>query len=246
MAKQSGLGSAFFHGVYDISGDVGSIQTAEITRALLPATGIDKSAEERTTGRRDGSLSFNTWWNTSAGQAQAVLETAPTTDVMVSWFVGSTVGAAAASMVAKQTTMTPSLGADGSLVIACNCLANGYGLEWGEMLTTGKQTFASGSLNGTSIDLGSTSTLFGAAGYLHVFSVGSGTPTVTIADSADNSSFTAVTGMAFTASPAATTERKQGAVGATVRRYVRVQVTGTYTNLVCAVNFVRYTESFAT
>ena len=32
---------------------------------------------------------------------------------------------------------------------------------------------------------------------------------------------------------------------ATIRRYVRVEVTGTYTNLVCAVNFVRYTESAA-
>lgn len=245
MAKQSGLTSAFFVGTADISGDVGSVGTIEIARAALDVTAIDKSAIERITGLRDGSMSFNSYWNTSAGAAETVLEALPRTDIQCSLFIGSTVGYPAASMIAKQLNYAPSRGQDGSLVATTNLQANGYGLEWGEMLTTGKQTFASGATNGTSIDLGAVSTLFGAAGYLHVFSVGSGTPTVAIADSADNSSFTAITGMTFTASPAATTERLQGAVGATVRRYVRVQVTGTYTNLVCAVNFVRYTESFA-
>ena len=115
----------------------------------------------------------------------------------------------------------------------------------GEMLTTGKQTAASGTVNGTSIDLGSVSTLFGAAAYLHAFSLGSGTATVAVQDSADNATFAAITGMGFTAITAPTSERVQGAVDATVRRYVRVSVTGTYTNLVFAVNFVRYLESSA-
>jgi len=48
--------------------------------------------------------------------------------------------------------------------------------------------------------------------------------------------------MAFTPTVAGT-ERLQGAVDATVRRYVRVQITGTYTNLKCVLVFVRYLET---
>lgn len=245
MAKQSGIGSSLFVGEYDLSGDIGAVDTIDSTRGVLDITAINASAAERLVGLKDGALAFNAYWNVSASQAHAVLSALPRTDRIASVFIGSTVGAAAASVVGKQITYAPARGSDGSLVASVNVQANGYGLEWGEMLTTGKQTFASGTSSGTSVDFGSTSTLFGAAGYLHVFSVGSGTPTVTVQDSADDSSFSTVTGMAFTASPAATSERVQGAVGATVRRYVRIQVTGTYTNLVCAVNFVRYLTSSA-
>jgi hypothetical protein len=127
-----------------------------------------------------------------------------------------------------------------------NASASGSPLEWGELLTTGKQTFASGAVNGTSIDLGATDTAFGAAAILHVFSLGSGAPTVTVADSANDSTFAALspTSLAFTPTVAGV-ERQQTGLTATVRRYVRVQVTGTYTNLVCALSFVRYTESVA-
>lgn len=245
MAKQSGIGSNLYVAEYDISGDIGAISSIDTSRALLDVSDITESGFERIVGRRDGEIAFNSFWNTAAGRAHPALSALPTTDRIVSVYIGSTVGSAAASLVAKQIDYAPSFGEDGSLVASTSALANGYGLEWGEMLTTGKQTFASGTQSGTSIDLGSVSTLFGAAGYLHVFSVGSGTPTVTIQDSANDADFLAITGMAFTASPAATSERKQGAIDATVRRYVRIQVTGTYTALVCAVNFVRYLTSSA-
>ncbi|CAB4174411.1 hypothetical protein UFOVP960_47, partial [uncultured Caudovirales phage] len=200
MAKQSSLGSAFFAGIYDISGDVGSIGTIETTRAALDVTGIDKSALERITGRRDGTMSFNAFFNTAAGQEHIALSALLRTDLQASVFIGSTVGDAAASVLGKQLTYSQALGADGSLVNASSVAGNGNGLgvEWGEMLTTGKQSFATGTVNGTSIDLGSASTAFGAAAYLHVFTMPSGTATFAVQDSTDNITFNNVTGMAFT------------------------------------------------
>jgi hypothetical protein len=68
---------------------------------------------------------------------------------------------------------------------------------------------------------------------------------VTIADSANDSTFVAISGLAFSPT-VAYAERLQTGVAATIRQYVRVQISGTYTNLICAVNFVRYTASIAT
>jgi hypothetical protein len=111
------------------------------------------------------------------------------------------------------------------------------------MLTTGKQSFSTGTVSGTSINLGAVSTLFGAAAYLHVISVASGTATFTVQDSDDDLSFTPVTGLAFTGATGATTQRLQTAAGATIRQYVRIQGTGVHGAAVVFVNFVRYTEA---
>lgn len=254
MTKQSGLGSALWFGSVDISGDVGSITQAEHSRADFDDTGIDKSAMERILLRHDGSLGFSAFWNTAAAQAHATLSALPRTDAQVSVGIGAAAGAVgqwAASLVAKQTTYSPTFGTDGSLVASISAVANGYPLEWGELLTTGKQTFASGSVNGTSIDLQNvysalTSTAFGAAAYLHVFSLGSGTPTVTIKDSANDIAYAVLSPTSLAFSPTtAGVERQTTGLTATVRRYVRVEVTGSYTNLVCALSFVRYTEAAA-
>jgi hypothetical protein len=246
MAKQSGLGSSFFVGVYDISGDVGAITSAETTRGELDVTGIDKSAMERITTLRDGTLSFASFWNTTASTGNvAVLQAAPRTDLLCSAFIGSTLGYPAASILGKQINFPVTRAQDGSLAATTDVRANGYGmgLEWGEMLTTGKQSFATGTVNGTAIDLGSASTLFGAAAYLHVFSVASGTAVFAVQDSTDNVTFNNITGLVFTGATGATTQRLQTTAGATVLRYVRIQGTGTHGAAVVALNFVRYTES---
>jgi hypothetical protein len=246
VSKESGIGDALYVGEYDLSGDIGAVNTIETTRGVLGVTAINASAEERIVGLKDGSLAFSSYWNAVAGQAHPVLSALPRTDRIVSYFHGATVGNAAASMVGKQLGYAPTRGQDGSLVADTQAAANGYGLEWSGggtgdgMLTTGKQSFATGTVNGTSINLGSTSTLFGAAAYLHVFSIASGTATFTVQDSDDNSTFLPITGMGFTAVTAATSERVQGAVNATVRQYVRIQCTGTHGACVVAINFIRY------
>jgi hypothetical protein len=245
MAKQSGTGSSLWVGAYDLSGDIGAITSASHSRVALSTTSIADLGESRILARHDGSLAFSSYWNTVTGRAHPVLSALPTTDVIASIVVGAgAVGGPAASIVGKQADYAPTFGADGSLVATTNIMANGSPLEWGELLTTGLQTFASGSLNGTSTDLGATDTAFGAAAYLHVISLGSGNPTVTVADSANNTDFAALspTSLAFTP-VAASVERKVTGLTATVRRYVRVQVTGTYTALVCGLVFVRYTEA---
>lgn len=251
MAKESGLGDQLYVAQYDLSGDAGSVSGIETSRAALSTSAINASAEERIVGRRDGSLTFTTFFNTAAGQQHIALSGALTTDRLVSYAHGSVVGNAAASMTAKQITYAPTLGDDGSLVVTTNALANGTGLEWSGggtgdgMLTTGKQSFATGTVNGTSIDFGATSTLFGAAAYLHVFSVASGTAVFAVQDSADDSNFTDIAGMIFTGATGATQQRLQGAVGATVRRYVRIQGTGTHGAAVIFCNFIRYLTSSA-
>ena len=245
MAKSSGLGSALWVGTSDISGDTGSLSSIEVRRAVLDVTSIEKSANELVLGRRDGSIAYNTFWNTAAGQAHLAISTMVRTDVITTYAHGSTVGEAAASMTAKNVTYSPAFGADGSLTAGVTATANGFGLEWGELLTTGVQSFATGTVSGTSIDFGSVSSLFGAAAYLHVFTMPSGTATFTVQDSADDASFATVTGMVFTNATGPTAERVQGAVGATVRRYVRIQGTGVHGTSLIAVNFVRYLVSSA-
>lgn len=243
MAKQSGIGSSLFVGTADISGDVGAITSAEISRNVFDVTAINASAMERIVGRRDGSAAFAAFWNVTAGQAHPVLSALPRTDVICSCLVGATVGYPAWSMTAKDLDYNVALGEDGSLGATVNMSANGYGLEWGEMLTTGKQSFGTGTVDGTSIDLGAASTAFGAAAYLHVFSVASGTATFHVQDSADNVTFADITGLVFTGATGATTQRLQTAAGATIRQYVRVEGTGVHGAAVVAVNFVRYTEA---
>ena len=246
MAKQSGLGSSLFVAQYDISGDVGAISSASCPVAQQDVSSIADSATARLGLRRDGMLTYNSFWNTTAGQAEAVLAAISRADTVTSFFVGSTVGNAAFSMVAKNLDYQIAFGTDGSLGATTEAHANGYGGEWSGggtgdgMLTTGKQSFATGTVNGTSIDLGAVSTLFGAAAYLHVITMPSGTAQFTVQDSADNASFTDVTGLAFTALTGPGSERKQTAAGATIRRYVRLQGTGVHGTSLVACNFIRY------
>jgi len=251
MAKGSGLGASLFVAQYDLSGDIGAITSASSSRATQSVAAINQLAEDRIVLRKDGALAFNSYWNAVAGQAHPVLSALPTTDRIVSYFHGSTVGNPAASMVSKLIDYAPAFGADGSLVVTNTAEANGYGLEWSGggtgdgMLTTGLQSFATGTVSGTSIDLGATSTLFGAAAYLHCTVMPSGTLTVTVEDSANDIAFSTVTGMVFTNLTAPGSERVQGAVGATVRRYVRVTCSGTHGTASVAVNLIRYLTSSA-
>ena len=250
MAKQTGLGANLFLGSYDLSGDVGAVDTIAAPRGSLDITGINKAAAERILTHRNGMLGFTGFWNATASQIVDALNNMPTTDLLATVAIPATFGAfavgdVAASVNGKQIGLDSSSGQDGSLGVSTQVAANGYPLEWGQLLTVGLETFATGTVSGTSIDFGDTSTLFGAAAYLHVISHGSGTATFTIQDSADNSSFAAVTGMAFTNVTAATSERIQGTTSATVRRYVRVQKTGVSTATVAVINFVRYLTSQA-
>jgi hypothetical protein len=239
MTKSSGLGDNLYVAGFDLSGDVGAVQTVAVRLAPLDVTGIDKSAHERVGGIADGEIAFNSFWDTATDAVHDALSTGVTTDRLVSYFRGSAVGNAAANLVAKQIDFNQSRGQDGSLLSTVQALgSSGVALEWGKQLTAGKVTHASAT-NGTSIDnLAATTT--GAAAYLQVFSLGSGTVAIDIEDSADDSSFASI--MAFTNATTRTAERVETAAGADVRQYVRVATSGTFTNAVIAVTFVRYAD----
>lgn len=249
MAKQSALGANLYLGVYDLSGDVGVISSIASPRSALDVTGLDKSATERILGRRDGSLSFTGFWNAASSQIVAALQTMPTTDLLASVVIPATgtlaVGDVGCAIKGKQITFDQAFGTDGSLGVTSQVQSNGFALEWGRLLTAGKASIATGTVNQSSINDGAGTTL-GAAAYLHVFSMASGTMGATIQDSADGvTDWQNITGMAFTNVTGATSERITSSLTATIRQYVRLQTTGTHGTASMAVLFVRYLTSQA-
>lgn len=66
MAKQSGLGDNFYIAGYDLSGDIASVDKVSGGPALLDVTPLNVSAHARTPGLRDGSLSFTSFWESTA------------------------------------------------------------------------------------------------------------------------------------------------------------------------------------
>lgn len=251
MAKQSGLGDNFFLDEYDLSGDVGSLGRVGGGPATTDVTGINKSAFERIGLRLDGAIDFTSFFNdqnTAPHGTFQVLKTRPEADRIGTYCRGAALGSPAASAVSKQITYDPSRSLEGAFTFTTNLAANGYGAEWGSLLTAGKRTDTAATSPATGVDLGDspTSYSFGWTAYLHVFAFTGTSVTVTVQDSADNSSFTSLTGGAFTAATGLTKQRlTSSSLTATVRRYVRVITTDTFTNAVFAVNFVRYESARA-
>lgn len=232
MAKKSGLGQQIFVHGYDLSGDVATINNAGSPRELLDITGLNASAHERVMGLSDGNLGVSSWFNDATEQEHAAFKGLVTTDRIVTWAFGATRGDVAACLVGKQINYDPSRGSDGSLSFTIDTqAASGVPLEWGNTLTTGKETHSSAG-SSTSRDDGA-ATSAGMVAYLEVVDIDSGTPTVTIQQSSDNGSSDAfATVLSFTAVAAAsapTAERVT--VSGAVERYLRVTTTGTFSNL---------------
>lgn len=237
MSKQSGLGDHLFVDGYDLSGDVGALSKIGGGPNPLEVTGIDKSAPERLGGLRTGGIDFTSWYNDAAGQAHPVLSLIPTTDVQVSYFRGFGIGNAAASQISKQIGYDGQRGADGSLSMATSAQSNGYGLEWGKQLTAGKRTDTTAT-NGASLDT-TASASFGGQFYVHLFTFAGTSVTIKIQDSADDVSFADVSGATFGALTAIGAARVAIVNTATIRRYVRVITTGTFSSAIFAVNMVK-------
>src|SRR5205814_1753350 len=176
MSKQSGLGDALYLHGYDRSGDIGSLDKVSGGAADINTTGIDKGAMERILGIRDGGIDYKAFFNPDATTGvHARLSTLPTTDQIITYCRGTTLGSPAACLVAKQLNYDPKRGNSGEINFDVSSVANGYGLEWGQLLTAGKRTDTTAT-NGTGVDFGLGSPplfngagLFGAQFYLHVF-----------------------------------------------------------------------------
>jgi hypothetical protein len=222
------LGDNFLVGGFDLSGDTNSLSGISTPMAVLDLTGINKSAHERQYGERDGMLKFVSYFNKipiSGGGAHDVLSLLPRTDVMTSYLRGTTLGAPAACMVAKQIDYDGTRATDGALTFAVDAQSNAFGQDWGLQLTAGLRTDTTAT-NGTSINT-TASASFGAIAYLQVTAFTGTDCTVHIQDSADNSSFADVTGLVFAATTAANTTQRLATASATatVRQYIRATTT---------------------
>lgn len=229
MAVKSGLGSNFYLDGYDLSGDVTALNEISSPRSLLEVPGIDKSSMTRLLGNTTGVIDMSTWFNDAAGQSLPVLAALPRTDIHMMYTQSTTRGDQAAGLVAKQIDLGWTRATDGSLVGHCRGESNATPLEWGELLTAGKDTHGSAA-SASSVDYGA-STPAGASGYLQVFSLASGSVTLTIEDSSDDSSFSSL--KAFTATSGRTKERVT--VSGTVDRYARITSSGSFSAAVFAV-----------
>lgn len=243
MPKSSGLGARCFVGASDLSGDVGSLQNISTPRAVQDVTGIDKDAMERIYLTRDGAISYSVFYNPAIDGSHPVLSALPTSDQPVTYAHRAAIGAPAAAMVGKQINYDGTRNADGSLGFTVNSQANGYGLEWGRMLTAGiAETTAAGAQAGLDYGVSPGSTAFGLQAYLHVFAFTGTSATVTIQDAADGVAWLDLADGAFAAATAPGSQRLQTARDATVRRHLRVNVTGTFTVFNFAVVVVKNTN----
>lgn len=238
MAKQAGMGMRCWVGGYNLSGDIGAIGRISGGPAALDMTDITESAYERQGGLRDGGIDFTAYFNPSAGRAHPVLGALPRTDVIVSAAAGVLVGSPVASCQAVQIGYDGTRGNDGSYTLNVATNSDGFGVEWGELLTAGDRTDVTATASGTGLD-GTASTSFGAQFYLHLSAFTGTSVVVKAQDSADNVTFADITGAAFTAKTAIGDQRIALANTATVRRYVRLATTGTFTLATFAVNMVR-------
>lgn len=244
MSKVTGLGSNFYVGGYNVSGDVNSLGAIGGTVNMLEVTGIDSYGYERIPGQLSGGIEFVTLFNAANDQEHEALSGLPTSDVQLSYFMGTAVGNPAASMISKQTNYDPTRGDDGDLKFAVSAVSNGYGLEWGQQLTDGVRTDTAAT-NGASIDT-TASLSFGGQAYLHVFGFTGTDVTIKIQDSANNSAWSDVTSFGFTQVTAGqVAQRLQLGSTATLRRYLRViTVTSAgFTSVAFAVNVVKNTAA---
>ena len=246
MAKSGGMGDRLYLGGFDLSGDVGSIQTINGGHpSVLQVTGISSSGVERLLAQRSGEITFNSFWNDAAGGAHVVLDDLPRTDVGVTYFHGHALGLATASMTALQVDYNPVRGPDGSLVATTQALSNhtGLGLVWGGMLTNGQETDTTGT-NPTSgwDDLAGspTSTDFGATMWVHLITFTGSNITFTLRDAATEPTYAAVTGGASAAMTAVGYQMWSTGATQNIRRYLTVGTSGTFSNAVFVVGVARH------
>lgn len=243
MAKETGLGAHLSVGGVDVSGDIGALSKIGGGFTTQDVTGIDKSAFERIGLLRDGAMEWSAFFNPAAGAAHSVFSTLPTTDQIMTYHHTGLIGAPAASIVAKQVNYDPTRAADGAITVSGSSLGNGYALEWGTQATAWQRTDTAAT-NGAAVDFTAT-TAFGLSAHLQVYSVVGTSMTATLEHSDDSAGvdpWAAVTAGAFAAatsggSPQA--QRIQTARTESVKRWIRVVTSGTFSSAVFSVQVTK-------
>ncbi len=239
MPKSSGLGDNLYVAGFDLSGDIGSLSRIGGSISTFDVTGIDKLAHERIGGQRDGSIEYSAFFNDSANQAHAVLSLLPTTDQILTYCRGTLLGSNAACLVGKQINYDPDRSESGELKLKVQALANGFGLEWGNLLTAGKRTDVGPTTPGASLD-NLVETLFSGQAYLQVFAFTGTDATITVRGASDSGFTTGLQDQCTFVVNSAPLAARSISIP-TVRRFLKINTstTGGFTNLVFSVVFVR-------
>lgn len=236
MSKQSGMGMRLYIDGYSLGGDVASFQRiAGGPAGTQDMTDITQSAMARAGLNRDGGYDFTGFFNDATDRLHERMKGLVLTDRNTIGVVNPVLGGAGFGLVGKQINYDPVRPADGSLTIPVQMLANGYGLEWGDLLTADVRT-DTGATAGTGVDFAASSA-FGLQAYLQVTEFTGTDATVKIQESADDAvgdPYADVVGGAFaaiTTDPQA--QRIETARGLTVERWLRVTTTtsGGFTSL---------------
>lgn len=242
MAKTSGLGDQLLVGGRNLGGDIQSIgRVGGGSPQLIELTDITQYAHSRALGVVTGEIDLVSYFDPAVGASHATFSALPTADTLATYCHGYALGNPAANLQAKQVGYDGTRGKDGSFTLAVNALSNGFGLEWGTQVSAGLQTDTTGT-NGTGVDFTTVSTAFGWQAYLHVTALTGTNVVVTLQDSADNISFANLSGGAFTSVTSVPAwQRLAGGTTDTVRRYIRVVTSGTFTSATFLVSFIRNT-----
>lgn len=237
MVKQSGIGDRLYVDGYDLSGDVGAIQTISSTRGEQDVTGLNKDAHERLQLLWDSELSFNSFYTGQTSDTPLVHAHERLKDPSVMRYVtymrGTTLGDFGFGLQAKQFSYQLNRGADAAILGTVTAKAgHGSGGEWGYILED--DTTQTTNANGTGLDLGATHGVDNMAFYLHAFAF-TGTSVTIIIQQDDNSGFSSATTYgSFTAVSGRSAQRL--AVSGAPERYLRWRTnSGTFSSVQFAI-----------
>jgi hypothetical protein len=167
VAKQTGMGAAFYVGGYDLGGDTQTF-TIHGGPAALDVTDVTQSAYTRLPGLRSSAIDWVSYHDPAALAEHVALSPLTTSDQIVTAIMPPVaVGSPSVSQNSKQINYDPTRATDGMLTFAINDQSQGFGQEWGIALTAGKRTDTVATA-GTFYD-NLASFAFGAQAYLQVF-----------------------------------------------------------------------------
>lgn len=241
MSKGSGLGMGLDVDGIDLSGDVNMIgKIGGGPNNTVEMTGIDKLAYERQGLLRTGVLEWVSYFNPAAGAAHPKLSALSTADqVALVRFAPQVIGGAGAGHVCKQLDYGWNRSSDGGLLLDVKTICNGFGIEFGQMLTAGKRSDTTAT-NGSSYDYGATvgTTNFGLQFYYQLYSFTGTSVTIKIQSSSDDAvgdPYADVTGATTGALSAIGAGRIATSNVLAIERYLRVATTGTFSQATFAV-----------
>ena len=230
MSKTDGMGSRLLVDEFDISGDVGAVSNIGSTIGFQEVTGLNKSAKERVTLLADSQLEFTGFFNPTG--SHTYLKDLPNSNTVGTYLHKTAIGNPAFTGTFQQASYNFSRGQDASLTIeSALASSDGEPCSWGQQLTTGIQTVTSTG-NLTSVDLGAAKT----GGYFttHCTAFTGTDITLTFQDSTDDAAFNTVDASAvvtYTGVGAG----KVVLTGVNVDRYIRLNISGTFTTATISV-----------